>query len=347
MPTIELRDVSNYTLYNVNLKVQNKELMVLLGPTGAGKTTLLNVVAGLVPYEGKVIFDGTRVDNVPTEERQIGYLFQNLALFPHLTVTSNVAYGLKAKNVDSDQVEFRVEELLDFMGIKHLKDRYTGNLSGGERQRVALARALANKPRILLLDEPFNSLDPTTSKHLRIEFRRLQKELGITSIFVTHNLLEAEEMSDRVAVMCDGEIQQIAAPRELFSSPRNEKVSNFIGTPNILECEYFRTLETGLAEVGCRGIPIIIPYDGGKIDKIAISPKDIFVSKEEIPGPRLNSYKGTIKEAEQFGSLIKLRVEVKGRVLLTELPKDAYEYMNLSVGEEVFLKFSMRSIRTF
>lgn len=229
MPSINLKNVSNYICRNVNLQVFDGELLVLFGPNGAGKTTLLNIIAGLVEYDGEVYFDDVCVDKIPASKRKVGYVFQNLILFPHLNVSSNIAYGLRAQGKSSSQIEIRVNELLEMMKIKHLSSRYPKHLSGGEKQRVALARALAQSPRVLLLDEPLSNLDLQTAKYLRTELKQLQKKLGITTIYVTHNLEEAEEMADRLVIVEDGCIRQIGKPRRYLFCPKNEKVSNLKG----------------------------------------------------------------------------------------------------------------------
>jgi ABC-type sugar transport system ATPase subunit len=211
MPTIELKNIGNHVFSNLNMKVFDGELLVVLGPNGAGKTTLLNIITGLVSYEGTVLFDGVPVDKTATNERQIGYLFQNLALFPHLDVASNVGYSLKIRGKKKEEIAQEVDELLKLMKIEHLKHRYPKNLSGGEKQRVALARALATSPKVLLLDEPFNSLDSGMCKCLRRKIRQIQREMGITTVFVTHNLTDAEEMGDRIVALNSGKIKQVTS----------------------------------------------------------------------------------------------------------------------------------------
>ena len=241
MSSITLKNISKYICKDINLEIFDKELLVLLGPNGAGKSTLLNVIAGLIDYEGSVSFSNLPVDKVPANKRRVGYLFQELNLFPHLDVSTNIAYGLRIQKQSQDEIRTRVEELLQIMKIKHLSSRYPKELSGGEKQRVALARALANSPRILLLDEPMNSLDYRTSKYLRTEFKTLQKKLGVTTIYVTHNFYEAEEMADRIAVLDKGRVEQIGSSKEIFFHP-TEAVNDFIGAPNILTCDYYHRL---------------------------------------------------------------------------------------------------------
>jgi len=216
MPSIELRSVSNYVFSNLNMDVFDGELLVVLGPNGAGKTTLLNIIAGLAKYTGAVLFDDVPVDKTPVNERQIGYIFQNLALFPHLDVASNVGYSLMIKGKEEGELMQKVDELLQLMKIEHLKDRYPKNLSGGEKQRVALARALASSPKVLLLDEPFNSLDIGMCECLRKEIRQVQREMGITTVFVTHNLAHVAEMGDRVVALNKGKIWLM--PPEMFEN---------------------------------------------------------------------------------------------------------------------------------
>ncbi len=216
MPSIELKSVSNYVFSNLNMEIFDGELLVVLGSNGAGKTTLLNIIAGLAKYTGAVLFDGVPVDKTPVNERQIGYIFQNLALFPHLDVASNVGYSLMIKGKEEGEIMQKVDELLQLTKIEHLKHRYPKNLSGGEKQRVALARALASSPKVLLLDEPFNSLDIGMCECLRKEIRQVQREMGITTVFVTHNLADVAEMGDRVVVLNNGKIWLM--PPEMFEN---------------------------------------------------------------------------------------------------------------------------------
>ena len=345
MPSIELKKVSKYICRNVNLKVQDSELLVLVGPTGAGKTTLLNIIAGLTDYKGSVLFDGIKVDEIPANRREVGYLFQDLALFPHFDIGSNIAYGLKAKRNSPKEVEERVDELLRLMKIKHLKRRYPKSLSGGEKQRVALARALAPSPKILLLDEPLNSLDPGISKYLRMELRQILKGLGITTLFVTHDLIEAEEIADRMALIHEGQIEQVGKPKELFFSPKSEKTSEFFGMPNILECEYSNILGQGLVEVSCGGMPIVLPYEGKALKKVAIFPRDIHVSTKKPPGPEINRFKGIVSEIESLDFITRVKVKAGGNILLTELPLEVFNEMDLRVGQEVFLILKLRRLR--
>ncbi len=206
MTTIELRDIENYALHKISLKISSGEFLVIFGPNGAGKTTLLNVIAGLSKYTGSVLFDNSPVDNLPPQKRKVGYLFQELVLFPHLNVSANIAYGLKAQGWPKEKISSRVIEMLKMLRIERLANRYPLNLSGGEKQRVALARALAPYPKILLLDEPLNNLDLQTSRYLRHKLKHIHQRLGITTIYVTHDLEEAKELADRIILIKQGRI---------------------------------------------------------------------------------------------------------------------------------------------
>ncbi|MEM2849011.1 MAG: ABC transporter ATP-binding protein [Candidatus Bathyarchaeia archaeon] len=347
IPNIKLKNVSNFILQNINLEIVDGELFTLLGPSGSGKTTLLNVIAGLVEYVGNVFFDDKPIDMVPPEDRGIGYVPQDQLLFPHLKVADNVGYSLKVSKKPKTFIEKRVDELLRMMGITHLKHRYIKDLSGGEKQRVALARALANEPKVLLLDEPFSNLDPNTAGYLRLEIRRLQRRLGITTIFVTHDINEAEEMSDRVGILYHGELQQVSTFDEIIFSPKSTNVSDFIGDLNILTCEC-RGNSGGLAICDCQGIPIFVLTDGNSIRKIAIDPKEVFVTTEltDISDPRINVFKGIVIDMLEMPSqMVKVRVKLENGVVISSvMPKGASH--ELTNGKEVFIKLPLKAMRT-
>jgi ABC-type Fe3+/spermidine/putrescine transport system ATPase subunit len=347
MPSIELKNICQYICRDVNLKIRDKELMVLLGPNGAGKTTIANIIAGLTDYEGSVLFNDTAVDKLPAHKREVGYLFQDLVLFPHLDVAANIAYGLRAKKQSQEQTEARVKKLLQMMKIEHLASRYPKHLSGGEKQRVALARALAPSPKVLLLDEPLSSLDLPTTKYLRTELRQLQQKLGITTIYVTHDLQEAEEMADRIAVLQDGQLEQVGKPEEVFFYPQNERVSDFIGAPNILDCDYCRSLGRGVMEVGCGGMTIIVPHIGKTAKRIAVFPHDIHISETRPVGPAVNRFKGTVTSISPTQEAVRIGLKTGTRELKARIPHHIFEDMNLAVGKEVFVILKLRRIRVY
>ncbi len=347
MPAVELKGITNFICRDLNLGVISGEFLVLLGPNGAGKTTLLNVIAGLNEYEGSVLFDGIAVDGLPPQRRGVGYLFQDLMLFPHLSVASNIAYSLKVQGRPREKIEARVGELLELMRIKHLTSRYPRNLSGGEKQRVALARALALSPGILLLDEPLSSLDLQTSKYLQSELKQLQRNLGITTLYVTHELTEAEEVADRIAIIHKGRIEQVGRPEDVFFYPANEKVVAFIGAPNILQCDSTRNLGQGLVEVRCGGLPIVVPHDGNSVQRIVLFPRDIYVSPMKPPGPEVNRFKGVISEIKAPPDSIQIVIKAGNNKLVAEMPHYIFEGMGLKVGQEVFLILKLRRIKVY
>ncbi len=347
MPSIIVKHICNYACRNVDLEIRDKEFLVILGPNGSGKSTLLNVIAGLVGYRGTVIIDGVPVDKIPANRRGIGYLFQNLVLFPHLDVSANIAYGLKVKKWPQPKIEERVNELLKLMNISHLASRYPGHLSGGEKQRAALARALAISPGVLLLDEPMSSLDAQTAKYLRNELKQIQRRMGITTIYVTHDLMEAVNLADRMAVILDGSIQQVDEPENLLFLPCNDRVSDFIGAPNILDCDYCRSTGQGIIEVGCGNLKINVPHDGDTVYKIAILPRHIFVSESKPRGFGVNSFLAKITNIISQYDIIKIHLKTGSIKLVAEVPGYIFEEMNLEVGQEVHIILRMRKIRVF
>src|SRR6185312_9355080 len=236
---IELKSVSKYfgeqqVLNNIDLEVRNGEFLTLLGPSGCGKTTLLRLLSGFeVPSNGTVMIDGKDVAGQPPHLRQVNTVFQSYALFPHMNVFENVAFGLRCKGVANDEVQQRVAEALKMVKLDTYGHRKPAQLSGGQQQRVAIARAVVNKPLVLLLDEPLSSLDYRLRKNMQIELKQLQNQLGITFIFVTHDQEEALSMSDRVVVMHEGGIEQVGTPRQVYEEPRSLMVAKFIGEVNI------------------------------------------------------------------------------------------------------------------
>ena len=238
---IELRAISKsfdgeQILCNIDLDIHDKEFVTLLGPSGCGKTTTLRIIGGFeTPDEGDVFFDGARINDVPPHRRALNTVFQKYALFPHLNVYDNVAFGLRVQKVKEDEIQERVREMLEMTGLRGFESRKATTLSGGQQQRVAIARALINKPRVLLLDEPLGALDLKLRKDMQNELKRIQSATGITFIYVTHDQEEALSMSDTVVVMADGKIQQIGTPTDIYNEPVNAFVADFIGESNILD----------------------------------------------------------------------------------------------------------------
>ncbi len=238
---IDLKNISvafdgEQILKNINLYIRDGEFITFLGPSGCGKTTTLRIVAGfLEPDDGDVIFDGKKINGVPPHKRKVNTIFQRYALFPHLNVAENIAFGLKLKKMPKDKIDKKVEEMLALVNLKGFGNRNINSLSGGQQQRVAIARALAVDPKVLLLDEPLGALDLKLRKDMQVELKKIQQSLGITFIYVTHDQEEALSMSDTIVVMDSGKIQQIGTPTDIYNEPKNAFVADFIGESNIVD----------------------------------------------------------------------------------------------------------------
>jgi len=349
---IQIKNLSlqlgSFLLKDINLTIVDREYFIILGPTGAGKTVLLECIAGLHRIkQGEIWVDQNEVTRLTPEERHIGYVPQDYVLFPFLNVAENITFGLGQKSGTKTEMKERLKALSTLLGISHLLDRDTRSLSGGEKQRVALARALAPSPQLLLLDEPLSNLDAQTAKYLRLELLRIHRELGITTLHVTHNQTEAEEMADRIAILNIGTLEQVGKPEEVFFYPKNEMVSDFIGAPNILDCDYCHSLGKGVMEVGCGGLTIIVPHDGNPVKRIAFFPHDIHVSETKPPGPEVNRFKGIITSIKSTREAVRIGLKVGATNLVAGIPHHIFEDMNLAVGKEVFLILKLRRIRTY
>jgi len=263
-------------LRGVDLNVRPGEFLALLGPSGSGKTTLLRILSGLeAPDAGRLSIDGADISQQRARDRQMGFVFQHYALFRHMTVAENVAFGLRikprAQRPTNAEIGERVDSLLRLVQLERMGDRYPAQLSGGQRQRVALARALAIEPKVLLLDEPFGALDAKVRKELRRWLRNLHDDMGLTSIFVSHDQEEALELADRVAVMNDGRIAQIGTPLDIYRNPANAFVCEFLGNTNRLDC----VIENGRAAIGDQLFYASVPADAGRLPGVAyVRPED-------------------------------------------------------------------------
>lgn len=279
-------------LDNVSLQVNTNEFFAILGPSGSGKTTLLRALAGFESLDsGQIILDGQDVVDVPPNKRPVNLMFQSYALFPHMTVFDNVAYGLRREHQPANDVKERVNSLLETVGLRDLATRRPHQLSGGQKQRVALARAIVKRPKILLLDEPLSALDRKVRGDMQLELKRLQHEVGITFVVVTHDQEEAMSMADRIAVMDEGRVVQVATPTELYRQPSNSFVADFIGTSTLLRGHlsggYF-CLENGV-EVACS-----LPASGDGRSWLMLRPEDITATPS-------GTFSGTVVSTNFFG----------------------------------------------
>ena len=261
-------------LDSINIYFNNSEFLTLLGPSGCGKTTTLRIIGGfLQPTSGDVLFDGVRINDVPPHKRRVNTVFQKYALFPHLNVFENVAFGLRLKKLDEDTIRRKVRDMLEVVGLKGFERRSISQMSGGQQQRVAIARSLVNEPEILLLDEPLGALDLKLRKEMQLELKRLQREMNITFIYVTHDQEEALTMSDTVVVMNGGKVQQIGTPEDIYNEPKNAFVADFIGESNILNGVMVRDK---VVKMYGREFPCL---DGGFAEN---EPVDVVIRPEDI-----------------------------------------------------------------
>lgn len=343
MSAISLQGITNFILKRVDLHIAQGELIVIIGPSGSGKTTLLNVIAGLASYEGRVLFSGRPIDGLPAHRRRVGYLFQDLLLFPHLTVLRNLLLAMGRLEMNRREKLAWAAEALALFRLEPLQGRLPRDLSGGEKQRVALARAIASKPEILLLDEPFASLDFRTARYLRQEFRRLQKQLLLTTLFVTHNLYEARELADRVAVLRNGCIEGFDRPERIWFSGGIE--TDFLEKPNLLACRNQVSLANGLVEVQWGGMKVLAPDEGHPYTHLAILPHEVFISPLPPPGPPINRFTGTVQEVREHDGTAQVTIQVGDETLRVDTSGEHLSAMNLSRGSQVHGILKLRALR--
>ena len=335
---IEVRNISkkfgSFTaLKDVSLSIEPGELVALLGPSGSGKTTLLRIIAGLeFPDVGDVHFEGKPATNLAARDRQVGFVFQHFALFRHMNVADNISFGLRVRERSARpskaEIKARVEHLLSMVQLKGLEGRYPSQLSGGQRQRVALARALAVEPRVLLLDEPFGALDAQVRKDLRRWLRHLHDDLGITSVFVTHDQEEAMEVADRVVVMDHGRIEQVGSPKDIYDHPATPFVYRFLGNVNSFPCR----ANGGHVEVADTGLIAPDLARHGERDATAfVRPHDFDV--ELGSDDQANA---TLRHAVVLGPLVRTELNLTdGRIIEAELARDVFDQLALRSGQKV------------
>jgi iron(III) transport system ATP-binding protein len=305
---------------NVSIAIRDGEFFTLLGPSGCGKTTLLRMVAGFCELDrGRILFGAERVDTLPAHRRNTGMVFQNYAIFPHLTVADNVAYGLRARKVAKADIDERIARVLKLIQLDGYQKRWPHQLSGGQLQRVAIARAVVIEPNVLLLDEPLSNLDAKLRIEMRTEIRRLQKALGITVIYVTHDQEEALSMSDRIAVMRSGRVEQIGEPRSIYEQPTNPFVARFVGTTNLLSGEVVHR-DGNTAEIVAGGARLRISTPVGRVgDRVELSlrPEALrLLSKGETAPAGWAVLDGALEESEYLGAATRLNVRLSGGSVL-------------------------------
>jgi iron(III) transport system ATP-binding protein len=348
---ISVRDLTkrfgkNEVVSRISFAIEEGELFTLLGPSGCGKTTLLRLIAGFyAPDEGEVRFEERRVNEMPPHERGIGMVFQNYALWPHMTVFGNIGYGLKLQRIERATIAKRVEGVLEKVKLAGLGDRYPGQLSGGQQQRVALARALVLNPKILLLDEPLSNLDAKIRVQVRAEIRKLQQELGITTVYVTHDQEEALTLSDRIAVFNQGKVLQIGPPKELYERPSSRFVADFIGINNLIN----GTVQAvdpaqGKLKVATASGELAVLWDErfreGDRCVLCIRPENAAIN---APADEYNRIHGRIAFAAYLGNTLRYDVELEqGQIFKADI-RDPWHHKEFPIGSVVSVSFPASS----
>ncbi len=341
MPQLRLEGVTKrfgnvVAVDDVTLEIEHGEVMSILGPSGCGKTTTLRLIAGfLKPDKGRILMGGSDVTGLPPEKRNVGMVFQNYALWPHMTVFDNIAFGLKIRKMPKEEIKRKVKEVLELVRLEGFESRYPPQLSGGQQQRIALARALALEPQVLLMDEPLSNLDAKLREEMRFEVRELQKKLSITTVYVTHDQAEALAISDRIAVMNRGKIVQVGSPSEIYDNPANQFVASFIGISNFIEGE-LEAVEGGYGvvrlengeRVTCRLSPNLLSEGrtSGKV-LIVVRPENIELAKEGSE----NILETRVTRKIYLGNTVDYRVDLDGIELRLLLPPER----DFKVGEKV------------
>lgn len=335
----------NHTVvHDFSISIEKGEFITFLGPSGCGKTTILRMLAGFeTPSSGKIVFDGKDVTHVPTNKRNVGMVFQSYALFPNMTVAQNIGFGLKVANASASEIETRVREMLKLIKLDALAERYPWQMSGGQQQRVALARALANRPKVLLLDEPLSALDAKIRISLREEIRELQRELNITTVFVTHDQEEALSISDRIVVLSEGRVEQLGTPSAIYNFPRTRFVASFIGTLNQLSGEVVDTAK-GEIRVGDQTLVTSNPLDelkNGQKCTLAIRPEALTMHANAAPGR--NTVQTVVDDVSFLGSIVRIRTHLGKEALSMDVFNDPNQKLPAR-GDTVSLSFTYENL---
>jgi putative spermidine/putrescine transport system ATP-binding protein len=330
----------------IDLRVKAGSLVALLGPSGCGKTTTLRMIAGLEqPSEGDILYDGQSVLNLAPDRRNIGMVFQRYVLFPHMNVIRNVSFGLRMRGTPRPDIDHRVAEVLEIVQLKGFERRFPSQLSGGQQQRVAIARTVVTNPRLLLMDEPLSNLDAKLREEMRAFITRLQRELGITTLFVTHDQVEAIELADQIGVMFDGKLVQFGTPEEIFNRPRNPRVADFMGTTNLLKGRLVGKNGTGgrvETPLSTFEVARVEQHPVGSEVTATVRPEHIDLAQADA-APHENAFTARISDAVYYGGTVSYKVEAAG-VTLQVRDRSTRRF---APGEEVYVSFAKDRIWIF
>ena len=339
-------NLGDFLLRNINLDVNPGEYFVLLGPTGAGKTVLLEAVAGLYPVlEGDIWIGDRRITGLNPEKREIGIVYQDQALFPHLTVENNVAFGLKVKKCSRAEAKAKIRAMAEVIGISHLLKRNPATLSGGEKQKVALARALVTEPKVLLLDEPLSALDPETRERMQAELKEMHRKVGVTVIHVTHDFEEAIALAHRVAVLNDGCIAQVGTPEEFLRRPSSEFVARFALSRNVFTGTVVG-VEDGCATIDIGSARVRATTQAEGEVRLSLRPEDILISKAPLQSTARNCLLGIVADIADRGSLNYVTVNLPPDFVCV-ITRQAFDELELRKGEEVWITFKASAVHVF
>ena len=335
--------LGGFDLHDINLHIEENDFFMLMGPSGAGKTILLEAIAGLVPVKsGRIKVAGQDITQLPPEKRGISIVYQDYALFPHLTVANNIRYGLRFQKIEKSEGDQRLDQLLKLLNLQHLANRSPETLSGGEQQRVAMARALIVNPQVLLLDEPLSALDPRLREEFRPILKRLQQQSTTTILMVTHDFAEALALGHRGAIVNAGQIEQSGSMEELFQRPQSTMVADFVGMKNLFAV----TILEETARIKNLQIQLGHSHDQDE-GFIAIRPEDIVLSTEQLQSSMRNSFQGKISQIISQGFYYEVHVTVDGINFCALVTKGALLEMELQEGKEIYLFFKSTAIHTF
>lgn len=346
MSYVTLKEIRTSCINIESLEILKGELLVLIGPSGAGKTSLLNIIAGFSSHGGTIVLDGQAIESTSSNRRRIGYLFQELYLFPHLTVFQNLKIAMRRQALSGSEKGREIRRVLALFRIDSLAGKYPDQLSGGEKQRVAMARTISSKPKLLLLDEPFSHLDYKTARYLRNEFRAMQKELQITTLFVTHNLQEGKELGDRIAVMEKGRIVQLGNYDELWRGSSSHP-HHFIEKPNILEGFVQKSFENGLVAFRWNETSLLVVDEGFDFNRVIIWPEDIQLLGDQPANSVINCIQAELKEITDFDHITELRVQVKQSYLKVVIDRSTFLAMGLKCHDRVYLLLRLWCLRGY